>query len=72
MKRASLFRDLFFALLFALAITITFVSAALAGAREIKGFALTVSNMDDSVAFFEQALDLVKDPDGHAVLLVQD
>ena len=35
-------------------------SAAFAGAREIRGFALTVSNLDSAVAFYEQALGFEK------------
>jgi catechol 2,3-dioxygenase-like lactoylglutathione lyase family enzyme len=35
-------------------------SSAWAGAREIKGFALTVADLDRSVAFFEQALGFEK------------
>ena len=35
-------------------------SAAFAGASEIRGFALTVSNLDSAVAFYEQALGFQK------------
>jgi len=35
-------------------------SAAFAGAREIRGFALTVSDLDRAVAFYEQALGFTK------------
>ncbi len=44
----------------ALAVTLLFTSAAFAGARGIKGFVLTVSDMDRSVAFFERALGFTK------------
>ncbi|HXV09071.1 MAG TPA: VOC family protein, partial [Burkholderiales bacterium] len=35
-------------------------SAVFAGAREIRGFALTVSDLDRAVAFYEQALGFRK------------
>lgn len=63
MKRVSLFREQIYAMLFALTITVLFVSSAFAKALEIKGFALTVSDMDKSVAFFEQALGFSKTAD---------
>jgi catechol 2,3-dioxygenase-like lactoylglutathione lyase family enzyme len=60
MKASSVFRDRLFVGFLALTLTLLFASVAFAGAREIKGFALTVSNMDESVVFFEQALDFKK------------
>lgn len=60
MKRTSLIREQIVATLLALAITVLFVSSAFAKALEIKGFTLTVSDMDRSVAFFEQALGFSK------------
>ncbi len=63
MKRVSPFRERIYATLLALAITVLFVSSAFAKALEIKGFTLTVSDMDKSVAFFEQALGFSKTAD---------
>lgn len=60
MKPASPFREQIYAVLLALTITVLFVSSAFAKALEIKGFTLTVSDMDRSVAFFEQALGFSK------------
>lgn len=44
---------------FALALALL-ASTVFAGAREIRGFALTVSNLDSAVAFYEQALGFKK------------
>jgi catechol 2,3-dioxygenase-like lactoylglutathione lyase family enzyme len=63
MKRTSHFRDPIYATLLALLITVLFVSSAFAKALEIKGFTLTVSDIDRSVTFFEQALGFSKTAD---------
>jgi catechol 2,3-dioxygenase-like lactoylglutathione lyase family enzyme len=63
MKRSTLMRDQICATILALVITLLFVSSALAKALEIKSLTLTVSDMDRSVAFFEQALGFGKTSD---------
>jgi catechol 2,3-dioxygenase-like lactoylglutathione lyase family enzyme len=42
------------------ALLLVLASSVFARALEIKGFALTVSNMDNAIAFFEQALEFKK------------
>lgn len=51
---------LYAALLLAFVATLLLAGSAFAGAREVRGFALSVSDLDRSVAFFEQALGFRK------------
>ena len=60
MKTHTTLQERLCATLIALVIVLAFMSAALARALEVRGFVLTVSDMDRSVAFFEQALDFKK------------
>jgi catechol 2,3-dioxygenase-like lactoylglutathione lyase family enzyme len=56
----TMLRERLYATLLALLIILLFMAGAFARALEVRGFALTVSDMDRSVAFFEQALDFKK------------
>ena len=53
-------RDQFYATILALIIVLIFTAGAFARALEVHGFVLTVSDMDRSVTFFEQALGFKK------------
>lgn len=58
--QSSQVRERLWSFLLAFAILFFLASSAFAGAREIKGFVLTVSDMERSTQFFEQALGFEK------------
>ena len=59
MKRIRIRTDQLLLLVVALSLSLL-ASSVFAGAREIRGFALTVSNLDSTVAFYEEALGFKK------------
>lgn len=63
MNTFALRRERLHALTLALVVMLLFISAAFGKALEIHGFILTVSDMDRSIAFYEQALGFNKTAD---------
>ena len=59
MSRFRISTDQLMLLVLALALSLL-ASTVFAGAREIRGFTLTVSNLDNAVTFYEQALGFKK------------
>ena len=60
MLNSVIMRERLCALAWALAVMMAFVSAAFGKALEIHGFVMTVSDMDRSISFYEQALGFTK------------
>lgn len=56
----TILRERLYATLLAIVVVALFSAGAFARALEIRGFAITVSDMDRSVEFFERALDFKK------------